>query len=176
LLAGALGRQWLQREGVEEVQAHRGDAEHVNGSTDSRAAVRLTLPIAIRAKYSDLALSQPWHGPRIQSGLEVRRIPRARHLALQRLAGPDQHDITSAHRYPGGGFCGLQVFAGDGEASSQPALPVQGRDVEQNPARDDAMRRDFQAAVLGASHGDRVRGPAVVQTAVERDMAQRIQV
>ena len=33
-LPGALGRQVLQGQCVEEVQAHRGDAEHVNGARE----------------------------------------------------------------------------------------------------------------------------------------------
>ena len=115
-------------------------------------------------------------GGRVQARPCLVRVPRLELGETRRVAGADQQDVAGAHADALFALRRFEVLAEHVLARLQPRNTPQARDVEQHPAADEAVLEDVDRVSLRTLRGDRlVRLPAV-ERAVERDVAEGVDV
>ena len=130
--------------------------------------------VAVRTERRDPPLGEERGGGRVQARLGARRVPRIQLGAAESMAGADEEDVALGHRHALLALGRLEVLAEDVLAGLEPGHPAQPGHVEQHAAADQAVLDDLDRVDRRALRGDGGARLAVVEGAVEGDVAERV--
>ena len=169
-------RERFEVEVVEEVEAHRHDADGVDREAHVDDVRRVDIGHAVAAEQRDLALVQPGQARRVQPGqlLAGSHGPccsRQRHRPVRTRSTSPVPTRTPARASATSRSSTVIARAGLEGVNAE-----RGRDVEQDAAGHDPVAERVDAELRGAVRGHHVGGAAAVHLAVPEDVAQRVEV
>jgi hypothetical protein len=148
----------------------------VDGEGDAFGRARRRVAVAVGAQRGHAPLGDERHGRRVQPRPGGGGVPGAQLGEAPGVAGPDQEDVAVTDGHPMGPLGGFELLAEHVLAGLQPGHTPQPGDVEQHAPADEAVLEGLDAMDRGAPRGDLDGRVAVVQAALEGDVAQRVDV
>src|SRR5262249_12551260 len=175
LLTG--GREVFEIQAVRVVQPHRADTYRVDRVGNSLAPARDRLTVAIPADRGNAAVVQKRHDAGMQASLGRRGVPWAFVQALAGVAGAQEHDVALGQPDPGMLLGRLDLVRPHEIARLYPGGATQPRDVDQDPATDQALLRHVHRLPRCTQRVNRlIHRHTVVQQALVGHVTERVDV
>lgn len=174
-LCAGLG-EWSESCVVDEVDAHVGDDDVVDGERGVGDVAGDEVGDAVAAEDGDLSFVEPGEGVEGEAGESLERGPGALGFASGVASGADEEDVAGLDGEVGVVFGGLEVVDGDGCAGFEPVEVFESWDVEEDASGGDAVLEGHDGVFVGAGGADVGGVPTVVHFAAVEDVAEGVDV